>query len=52
MQRNFHIPSRNELPLPKMLINPAVSSIFDFKYEDFQLTDYNPHPHIKAAVSV
>ncbi len=36
----------------EMLINPEVSSIFDFKYEDFQLTDYNPHPHIKAAVSV
>ena len=52
MQRNFHTPSRNELPLPKMLTNPAVRSIFDFKYEDFQLTDYNPHPHIKAAVSV
>ena len=44
--------TREPRPLPKMLINPAVSSIFDFKYEDFQLTDYNPHPHIKAAVSV
>ena len=44
--------TREPRPLPKMLINPAVRSIFDFKYEDFQLTDYNPHPHIKAAVSV
>ena len=44
--------TRDPRPLPKMLINPEVSSIFDFKYEDFQLTDYNPHPHIKAAVSV
>ncbi len=44
--------TREPRPLPKMLINPEVSSIFDFKYEDFQLTDYNPHPHIKAAVSV
>ena len=44
--------TREPRPLPKMLINPEVRSIFDFKYEDFQLTDYNPHPHIKAAVSV
>ena len=44
--------TREPRPLPKMLINPEVSSIFDFKYEDFQLTDYNPHPHIKATVSV
>ncbi len=38
--------------LPRMLINPEVKSIFDFKYEDFSLVDYNPHPHIKAEVSV
>ena len=44
--------TREPRPLPKMLINPEVSSIFDFKYEDFQLTGYNPHPHIKAAVSL
>ena len=44
--------TREPRPLPKMRINPEVSSIFDFKYEDFQLTDYNPHPHIKATVSV
>ena len=41
--------TREPRPLPKMLINPEVSSIFDFKYEDFQLTDYNPHPHISVA---
>lgn len=39
-------------PLPKMKINPVVKSIFDFKWEDFELTDYNPHPHIKAPVAV
>ena len=44
--------SRDPRPLPRMLINPEVKSIFDFKYEDFQLTDYNPHPHIKGEVSV
>lgn len=44
--------SRNPLPLPKMIINPEVQSIFDFEYNDFQLTDYNAHPHIKGEVSV
>jgi thymidylate synthase len=38
--------------LPRMEINPAVRSIFDFKFEDFALTGYDPHPHIKAAVAV
>ena len=38
--------------LPKMLINPAITNIFDFDYEDFTLTDYNPHPHIKGTVAV
>lgn len=38
--------------LPRMVINPEVKSIFDFKYEDFQLEDYDPYPHIKAEVSV
>jgi thymidylate synthase len=38
--------------LPKMTLNPNVKSIFDFKYEDFTLTDYNPHPHIAGKVSV
>ena len=44
--------TRAPRPLPRMLINPDVKSIFDFQYEDFQLTDYNPWPHIKADVSV
>ena len=44
--------TREPRPLPRMLINPDVKSIFDFQYEDFQLTDYNPWPHIKADVSV
>jgi thymidylate synthase len=35
-----------------MDINPEVDSIFDFKYEDFNLVDYQAHPHIKAEVSV
>jgi thymidylate synthase len=39
-------------PLPKMKINPNVTSIFDFKYEDFELTEYDPHPAIKAQVAV
>ena len=44
--------TRTPRTLPKMKINPDVKSIFDFKYEDFELTDYNPHPHIAAEVSV
>lgn len=44
--------TREPRKLPRMLINPNVKSIFDFKYEDFQLVDYDPHPHIKADVSV
>lgn len=38
--------------LPIMKINPEVKNIFDFKYEDFELINYDPHPHIKAAVAV
>ena len=44
--------SREPRALPKMKINPNVKSIFDFKYEDFELIDYNPHPHIKGIVAV
>jgi thymidylate synthase len=44
--------SREPRSLPKMLINPDVQNIFDFKYEDFTLTDYNPHPHISGKISV
>lgn len=44
--------TREPRPLPRMIINPDVKSIFDFKYEDFQLEGYDPYPHIKAEVSV
>ncbi len=44
--------TREPRTLPRMIINPDVKSIFDFKYEDFQLEGYDPHPHIKATVSV
>ncbi len=44
--------SREPRPLPKMTLNPSVRSIFDFKYEDFTLSDYDPHPAIKAPVAV
>lgn len=44
--------SREPRPLPSMLINPAVDDIFAFKFEDFTLENYNPHPHIKAEVAV
>ena len=44
--------TREPRPLPTMKINPDVKSIFDFKYEDFELEGYDPWPHIKAEVSV
>jgi len=44
--------SRAPRPLPKMGINPAVKSLFDFRFEDFQLENYQPHPHIPAPVAV
>lgn len=44
--------SRSPRPLPKMKINPDVKDIFAFRYEDFKLKDYHPHPHIKAPVAV
>lgn len=43
---------REPRALPRMVINPEVQSIFDFKYSDFQLTDYDPHPHIAGVVAV
>ncbi len=43
---------RDPFPLPEMHLNPHVTSIFDFKFEDFELVDYQAHPHIKAAVAV
>jgi len=44
--------SREPLPLPTMWINPEVKSIFDFTFADFELQNYQAHPHIKAAISV
>ena len=44
--------SRSPRSLPKMILNPEVKSIFDFKYEDFKLEDYDPYPAIKAPVAV
>jgi len=44
--------ARTPRPLPRMEIDPAVRSIFDFNYEHFKLTGYDPHPHIKAEVAV
>lgn len=44
--------SRTPFPLPQLKINPDIKSIFDFKYEDFELVNYQYHPHIKGDVSV
>ncbi len=44
--------SRDHRPLPTMKINPDVKDLFAFKYEDFELVNYDPHPHIKAPVAV
>lgn len=44
--------SREPFPLPQMKINPEVKNIFDFKFEDFELVNYQYHPHIKAPVAV
>ncbi len=44
--------TREPRPLPRMILNPEVKDLFDFKYSDFTLEGYDPHPHIKAQVSV
>jgi thymidylate synthase len=44
--------SRETRPLPEMRLNPDVTSIFNFHYQDFHLLHYDPHPHIKAQVSI
>lgn len=44
--------TRDMRSLPQMKINPAVKSIFDFQFEDFELVNYDPHPHIKAEVAI
>ena len=44
--------SRDLRELPTIKINPEIKDVFDFKFEDFTLENYDPHPHIKAAVAV
>jgi len=44
--------TRNTRPLPTLQINPLIKNIFDFKFEDFAITNYDPHPHIKGTVAV
>ena len=44
--------TRTPRPLPRMIINPDIKDLFSFDFDDFQLEGYDPHPHIKAAVSV
>ncbi|MCA3694202.1 thymidylate synthase, partial [Aquidulcibacter sp.] len=44
--------SREPLALPRMALNPEVTDLFGFRYEDFKLEGYQAHPHIKAAVAV
>jgi len=44
--------TREPRPLPQMIINPEIKDIFGFSFEDFQLVNYDPHPHIKAKVAV
>jgi thymidylate synthase len=44
--------ARTPRPLPRMRLNPEVTNLFRFRYEDFELTGYDPHPHIAAAVAV
>jgi thymidylate synthase len=44
--------ARQPYPLPTMKINPGVKNIFDFKFEDFELAEYQAHPHIKGKVAV
>ena len=44
--------ARDPLPLPRMRLNPDVTSLFDFRYDDFTLEDYDYHPHIKAPIAV
>jgi len=44
--------TRAPRPLPRLRLNPAVTSLFDFRYEDIEVLDYNPHPHIPGKVAV
>lgn len=44
--------TRNPRPLPKLVLNPDVKDLFDFKFDDFNIEGYDPHPHIKGEISV
>lgn len=44
--------TRQPKPLPKLKLNPNVKNIFDFKFEDIEIVEYDPHPHIKAEVAI
>ena len=44
--------SRSPRPLPRMQLNPSITDLLDFRYEDFTLTDYDPHPHIPGIVAI
>jgi thymidylate synthase len=44
--------TRSPRPLPRMILNPAVTDLFAFRFEDFELTGYDPHPHISAPIAV
>jgi thymidylate synthase len=44
--------TREPRPLPTLKLHPEVKSIFDFKFEDFTIENYNPHPHIKGEISI
>ena len=44
--------TRTPRPLPQMVLNPDIKNLFNFRYDDFQLQNYNPWPHIKAEVAV
>ena len=44
--------SRDPKPLPRMIINPEIKNIFEFSFKDFNLVEYDPHPHIRGSVSV
>lgn len=50
-QANLQL-TRDFRPLPQLKLNPEIKNIFDFKFEDFELVNYDPHPHIKAEVAV
>lgn len=44
--------NRDPMPYPKMILNPHIKDIFDFKYEDFKIENYNPYPSIKAPIAI